>query len=244
VFKLSQDGTETVLHSFFNSDCSDGRFPIGGLVADTAGNLYGTTYTGGGSGCLAGCGVVFRVSAVGIFTVLHSFTGFPTDGGYSQSALIADASGILYGTTEVGGASCTLNVPAGCGTVFKLVGTGVRRSSRVCWHAGKTELPWPERFRVGQTIWRPSGRSRSLRIPKCRSASGRNSGVLHRRIGVTFVGGQLFQRVMIAAASSSSHLQQTPLWHGETVRGEKRSPTRSPENEEQTWWIFNFCERR
>ena len=124
MFKLSQDGTETVLHSFCNTDCSDGMFPIGGLIADGAGNLYGTTYTGGGSGCLAGCGVVFRVSAVGIFTVLHSFTGFPTDGGYSQSALIADASGILYGTTEVGGASCTLNVPAGCGTVFKLVGTG------------------------------------------------------------------------------------------------------------------------
>src|SRR3984893_12265406 len=108
VFKLSPDGTETVLYSFCSSRrCSDGAFPAAGLIADSSGNLYGTTYWGGasGSGCAGGlgCGVVFKLSPSGTETVLHSFAG--SDGANPSAGLISDSSGNLYGTTYWGGAS-------------------------------------------------------------------------------------------------------------------------------------------
>src|ERR1051325_10232004 len=58
VFKLSPDHTETVLYSFTGG--SDGAIPEAGVVADRAGNIYGTT-TYGGAPCdgNSGCGVVF-----------------------------------------------------------------------------------------------------------------------------------------------------------------------------------------
>ena len=68
VFKLSPSGTETVLYSFTGG--SDGATPAGGLIADRAGNLYGTAWLGGvsGSGCSFfgfGCGVVFKLTGTG-----------------------------------------------------------------------------------------------------------------------------------------------------------------------------------
>jgi uncharacterized repeat protein (TIGR03803 family) len=100
VFKLSRAGKETVLHSF---GYPNGAYPTRGLVQDIAGNFYGTTYYGGGSGCGAGCGVVFKVSKTGEETVVHSFAGYPSDGGYPFGGLIRDAKGNIYGTTVSGG---------------------------------------------------------------------------------------------------------------------------------------------
>jgi uncharacterized repeat protein (TIGR03803 family) len=107
--------TETVLHSFTGSD---GAFPLAGLIADSAGNLYGTTVSGGTGGCSqgAGCGVVFKVSPSGTETVLYSFTG-GSDGAFPEAGLIADRAGNLYGTTNRGGGS-------GGGVVFKLSSSG------------------------------------------------------------------------------------------------------------------------
>jgi uncharacterized repeat protein (TIGR03803 family) len=95
-----------VLHSFATSD---GTNPYCQLIADSAGNLYGTTQFGGASGD----GTVFKLDASNGYalTVLHDFTG--ADGANSLSTLIADSAGNLYGTTQFGGAS-------GDGTVFKL----------------------------------------------------------------------------------------------------------------------------
>jgi len=60
VFKLSPNGTETVLHSFTGGD---GALPTAGLILDPAGNLYGTTFWGGGrSDACRFCGVVFRLA--------------------------------------------------------------------------------------------------------------------------------------------------------------------------------------
>ena len=103
--------TETVLHSFGPAP-GDGGIPFAGLIADSSGNLYGTTFQGGASGF----GVVFKLSPGGTETVLHSFTRFG-DGTNPAAGLIADSNGNLYGTTESGGASER-------GTVFKLTGTG------------------------------------------------------------------------------------------------------------------------
>jgi uncharacterized repeat protein (TIGR03803 family) len=110
VFNLSPSGTETVLYSF--TDPPDGVSPYG-LIADAAGNLYGTT-AGGGANVYYG--TVFKLTPSGTETVLYSFTG-GSDGSGPLGTLIADASGNLYGTTISGGAN-------GYGTVFKLSGSG------------------------------------------------------------------------------------------------------------------------
>ena len=110
VFKVSKTGTETVLYSFTGG--ADGQYPYAPLVRDAAGNLYGTTQYGGTSSI----GVVFKLSAAGTETVLHSFTG-GTDGALPYGGLFRDAAGNLYGTTESGGT-------ANLGVVFKISKTG------------------------------------------------------------------------------------------------------------------------
>ena len=103
----------------------DGNSPLGGLLMDAAGNLYGTTrYRGSGSCPGEGqCGAVFKLDTNGVETVLHNFTG--PDGANPTSNLIMDAKGDLYGTTEFGGdtSNCVGTGYAGCGVVFKLSGT-------------------------------------------------------------------------------------------------------------------------
>jgi uncharacterized repeat protein (TIGR03803 family) len=73
VFQLTPSGALNVLHSFTGG--SDGTYPEAGLIADAAGNLYGTTYGGGASGQ----GTVFQLTPSGALNVLHSFTGVPTE---------------------------------------------------------------------------------------------------------------------------------------------------------------------
>jgi uncharacterized repeat protein (TIGR03803 family) len=114
IFKLDPSGKFTVLHTFHGG--TGGADPSAGLVRDSAGNLYGTTYQGGGGGnaCLTfdgGCGIAFEFSHTGKFRVLYSFTG-GTDGGLLFAPLVLDAKGNLYGTAGIGG--------IGDGTVFKI----------------------------------------------------------------------------------------------------------------------------
>jgi uncharacterized repeat protein (TIGR03803 family) len=108
VFRLKQNThgswTESVLHSFTGS--ADGAFPVGGLIFDVDGNLYGTTGQGGASGV----GTVFRLkqNTHGSWTerVLHNFADPTTD---PLDALIFDAVGNLYGTASgLGGAAFKL----------------------------------------------------------------------------------------------------------------------------------------
>jgi uncharacterized repeat protein (TIGR03803 family) len=120
VFRIAPDGTETVLHAFQGG--SDGEYPLAGVILDKAGNLYGTTSEGGGTGCeySLGCGTVFRVAPNGTETVLYAFQG-GNDGDDPQAGLLADNAGNLYGTTYEGGITdCTY----GCGTVFKVAPDG------------------------------------------------------------------------------------------------------------------------
>jgi uncharacterized repeat protein (TIGR01451 family) len=112
VFWLSPDGTETILHSFAGG-ANDGANPMGGLLEDAAGNLYGVARAGGSTGN----GVVFKLSPDGTETVLHNFAGSPNDGANPNGGLIQDSTGSLYGTTVSGGAN-------GAGTIFELSQTG------------------------------------------------------------------------------------------------------------------------
>jgi uncharacterized repeat protein (TIGR03803 family) len=129
VFELSPPArkgnkwTETILYKFTGG--SDGIGPNAGLVFDTAGNLYGTTF--GGGDCPYSCGVVFRLApsrtpgGVWTETVLHAFGGSNSpDGGNPTGSLVFDHAGNLYGTTELGGnVNCTIG-PGPCGVVFQL----------------------------------------------------------------------------------------------------------------------------
>jgi uncharacterized repeat protein (TIGR03803 family) len=123
---LLQD--EIVLHNFQGGvpagSATDGASPSAGLLSDTSGNLYGTTYAGG----TAGQGTVFElVNASGSYTekLLYSFARTP-DGSGPESRLIMDSSGNLYGTTYGGGTN-------GVGTVFELVSSSGTYTEKVLY---------------------------------------------------------------------------------------------------------------
>ena len=106
---------ETVLYSF--QGAHDGGTPVGGLVLDTKGNVWGTTSAGGNANGTAGNGVIFKLNiASKQYTKAHIFSG--ADGSQPMAALTPDGHGNYYGTTYVGGAH-------GYGTVFELTSTGV-----------------------------------------------------------------------------------------------------------------------
>jgi uncharacterized repeat protein (TIGR03803 family) len=112
IYKLDNGGNESVLYSFAGTP--DGEDPEGALVSDGAGNLYGTTIYGGTAG---GYGTVFKLSHTGKLTLPHSFASNP-DGADPHGALVGDAQGNGYGTTQYGGTA------GGYGTVFKLAPNG------------------------------------------------------------------------------------------------------------------------
>ena len=91
-----QAQTFTVLHAYTGGN--DGGYPVGGLLVDGSGNLYGTTSAGG----TADLGTVFKLDSGGKETVLHNFRG-GTDGSLPQAGLVVDRDGDLFGTTYRGG---------------------------------------------------------------------------------------------------------------------------------------------
>jgi uncharacterized repeat protein (TIGR03803 family) len=115
IFKIDPKGKETVLHRF---NGSDGMVPEQGLIADSEGNMYGTTFQGGANGS----GTVFKLSSNGTITTLYSFGTFGGGDGFYPygGTLIRDSAGNLYGTTEYGGSIQTFG-----GTLFKVDPNGV-----------------------------------------------------------------------------------------------------------------------
>jgi uncharacterized repeat protein (TIGR03803 family) len=115
VFKMDANGVETVLYNFAGSP--DGAYPMGGVVLDASGNLYGTTSAGGAYGQ----GTIFQI-VKGVESVLYSFTG-GTDGGNPYAGVVRGIAGTLYGTTPYGGSTagmCGTETPSGCGVVFSV----------------------------------------------------------------------------------------------------------------------------
>ncbi len=141
VFQLTPSDTgwsETVLYSFCSQTrCADGLYPYGDLIMDEAGNLYGTTWRGG-SGTQLISGVAFELTpdstgTAWTETVLYNFCSQSNcaDGGGPFAGLLMDASGNLYGTTNVGGNFNNKCAVQGCGTVFALnLGTTLTASNR------------------------------------------------------------------------------------------------------------------
>lgn len=118
--------TETILYTFTGG--SDGGYPLGGLLFDPQGNLFGTTYGGGVEGSPYYGGVAFELSpptssgAAWTQTVLFDFSTSATAVGFSpQGAMVRDGAGNLFGVATQGGAGdASICGDLGCGSVFEL----------------------------------------------------------------------------------------------------------------------------
>jgi uncharacterized repeat protein (TIGR03803 family) len=97
LFRISPAGDFAIVHAF-GFDPPDGYSPQGGLVVGADGAIYGTTEFGGEHGY----GTIFRLTADGTFTPLHSLGQY--EGTAPLAGLIAGGDGKLYGTTSSGGA--------------------------------------------------------------------------------------------------------------------------------------------
>jgi uncharacterized repeat protein (TIGR03803 family) len=120
VFEITPSGALTTLYSFcaLGYPCADGDAPAAGLIQGADGDFFGTTSAGGG---IYNGGTIFKITAGGTFTTLHTFctAGPPcTDGREPSSGLVQGADGDLYGTTLYGGAYSDHR--AGGGTIFKI----------------------------------------------------------------------------------------------------------------------------
>jgi uncharacterized repeat protein (TIGR03803 family) len=130
VYKLTASGQQTVLHSFCAlAKCADGSAPSGGgVILDSAGNLYGTTLYGGASSSgkttTSGGGVLFKLAPSGQETVLYNFCSLANcaDGALPSGRLLMDSKGNLYGTTTEGGTNG--GVASGSGVVYKVSPSG------------------------------------------------------------------------------------------------------------------------
>jgi uncharacterized repeat protein (TIGR03803 family) len=113
VFRVTPDGTETILHNFGYG--TDAALPQAGLIEGADGTFYGTTQLGGAHNA----GTVFQISRSGKESVLYSFGAYPSDGEEPYAAVTLGNDGNLYGTTVYGGAAAS-----SVGTVFKVTLTG------------------------------------------------------------------------------------------------------------------------
>ena len=107
--------TLTTIYDFCSqTGCADGGSPFGGLVQGSDGNFYGTASNWN----LAGYGTVYKLTASGTFTVLHTFTG-ESDGAAPYAGLVKASDGNFYGVTTIGG-----DPHSNCGTVYKVTASG------------------------------------------------------------------------------------------------------------------------
>lgn len=134
VFEVTTSGNRIVLHKF--EDQGDGAGPLGTLVLDSAGNLFGEE---SGAHGFDECGLVFKIDPLGNTSVIYTFQ-CATDGESPQGGLIEDAAGNLYGTTQWGGTGpCQAS---GCGTVFRIDSAG--NKTIVYSFQGGTDGIYPE----------------------------------------------------------------------------------------------------
>ena len=101
IFQLKTNGTYKVLYAFTGG--TDGGTPLAGLTQGRDGSLYGTAALGGQSTpCNGGCGVIYKITTLGAYSVIHTFDF--THGSYPQSDLTLDTDGVVYGNAQQGGA--------------------------------------------------------------------------------------------------------------------------------------------
>ena len=158
VYKVKPDGSSfAVVHSF-EGDCSDGCYPLAGVILAADGFLYGTTASGGPSGY----GTVFKVKPDGTaFSTVHGFNS--SDGGYPYAGVIL-ANGSIYGTTYQGGSHFA-------GTVYRLITTVTVSADFFLHGSGPTANP-STLFLDGNT---PTGTTAKYKDSAAIKFSGGNS---------------------------------------------------------------------
>lgn len=132
VISLTPGRNRYAQHLLFAFPTAQGSwYPIGTLIADATGTLYGVTTVGGpsSSNCgsygyrsssgFAGCGAVFSLKKNGTLTTLHSFVG-GSDGGVPVGGLTAGPNGVFYGAALQGGGGNCGYPSLGCGVVYEL----------------------------------------------------------------------------------------------------------------------------
>lgn len=138
IFRVTQAGAESNIRDFMGQP-NDGQEPLVGLIADKAGNGYGTTYLGG----THKAGTVFEITKSGQEGPIYSFAGSP-DGSGACSPLAIDSAGNLYGVTSGGGT-------AGFGTVYKLTKSGGKWNESVLYSFSEFSYP-PNQFCAGLVV--------------------------------------------------------------------------------------------
>jgi uncharacterized repeat protein (TIGR03803 family) len=108
IYRITPSGNEGLLYKFQSKN--DGYYPVGRLLADSSGNLYGATRFGGPS---SDFGTLFKLNRSGQKVMAHAFSGFPTDGRNPLAGLVPDPAGNMYGTTSGGGVNDG-------GTIFRI----------------------------------------------------------------------------------------------------------------------------
>jgi len=122
-FKLTTEGTLTVLYSFCNTIvCPGTPEEPNGIVEGNDGNFYGTTEFGGANGSTESGGAVFKLTPQGTLSTIYSFcsdvvSGICIDGSVPKVPLILGSDGNFYGTTTGGGSNNE-------GTVFQITPEG------------------------------------------------------------------------------------------------------------------------
>lgn len=199
IFKLSNlngQWVATNIHTFMGAPL-DGSYPHGTPAVDSAGNVYGTTVTGGS----LNYGTVWKLSPVTKGTlagtykerILHSFTSAKT-GLYPLAGVTLDSSGNIYGTTEQGGAYYTICTSAsvnatGCGTVFELAPSSSTYTYKLLWSFDF----WDGAFPLDNPIV---------------GSSGKLYGTTYGGINV-FNGGTVFE-VNLSGAATTTTLTSSP----------------------------------
>jgi uncharacterized repeat protein (TIGR03803 family) len=128
VFRLTPSGVLTTLYSFCNqAACTDGAGPNAPPLQGSDGSLYGTTLSGGLSGCNGyGCGTVYKITPSGQLTTLYRFcnTTNCADGVGPLASLVEGPDGDFYGTTSGQYAGSTFGASDPGQTAFKITPTG------------------------------------------------------------------------------------------------------------------------
>lgn len=170
VFRITPEGNLTTLYTFCSQvGCTDGSAPIGGLIAASDGNFYGTTDWDG----FNNAGTVFRITPQGTLTTIYNFcSSMPcTDGSNPKMTLVQHTNGKIYGTTISGGANdagvvfgLDLGLPAfvealplagSVGKAVKILGQGLTGTTSVSFNGTTSSFTVQSDTYLSATV--PSG---------------------------------------------------------------------------------------
>jgi uncharacterized repeat protein (TIGR03803 family) len=191
---IAQAQTETVLY-IFSGGC--GFSPFAGITFDQQGRIYGTTAYGGARSK----GVVYRLAREGegwICSPLHSFASQDQDGSTPLAGVVFGPDGLLYGTTQEGGAE-------GYGTVFSLQPPATACKSFLC--------PWLETILYSFTGGTDGA------YPAYGNLVFDQAGNIY---GTTYSGGSSDRGVVFKLTRSGSGWAESALWR--VIGGEGGSP--------------------